>query len=85
MRTHEEIDYLDPPNHDEYALQDLGDVLQEAMTGKSPTTLTVYKIGKITGLIKKIDVPTRKVHLQTETEGIYKFPVLDIWKAEPAE
>lgn len=85
MRAHEEIDYLDPPNLDEYALQDLGDVLQEAMTGKTLTVLTVYKLGKVTGFIKKIDAPTKKVHLQTEVDGVFKIPILDIWKSEPAE
>lgn len=80
------LKYHDLPNYDEFALQELGESLEAAASSKRPTTLLVFKIGEVTGVIEKMDSTTRKIHLQTEEQGLFKIPFLEIWSVEdPAD
>ncbi|WP_025692306.1 YolD-like family protein [Paenibacillus zanthoxyli] len=80
--VHKNLNYFTRPTLDEFELQELGESLQEAMRSKRPITLTVYKIGEVTGVIEKMDAVTRKIHLQTESQGLFRLPFLEIWGAD---
>ncbi|MCE3203392.1 YolD-like family protein [Paenibacillus sonchi] len=77
--------YSSLPKHDEYALQELGESLQEAMNSGRLTALTVYRIGTLTGTVLKMDTATQKVHFQTKDRGLFKIHFLEIWSAESLE
>ncbi|MEK5414515.1 YolD-like family protein [Paenibacillus sp. FSL L8-0708] len=85
MTIHAKWNYSMLPKHDEFGLEELGESLQEALNSKSTNTLTVFRMGEVTGKIVKLDAATRRVHVQTENQGLHKINFLEIWGIEPAE
>lgn len=74
------------PQRDEYEMMELGETLTIANQEKKTLIFSIWKrYAPIKGKVIKLDGETQRIHIQTQFEGIYKIPFVDILKAVDVE
>lgn len=67
------------PDRDEFDLEEIANVLTEAMEGKQTKVFSIYKRDEpLEGTVTKMDANTKLIHIKDRYMGIHKVHFLDI-------
>lgn len=74
------------PSRDEFELEELANVLTEAMEEKACKNFSIYKKDEtLEGIITKMDANTKLIHIQDKYFTVHKVHFLDILKVSNLE